>query len=255
MKLLFSEFKSDYSHYIFPYAVWAVPEAGERPSLMFASGFLPSSYKLDRYYMCRHVRVATAAFSLSSENRRILRKGGDLSMRLLPKKEFKFTADRLAFCKNYADAKFGPEVMSTEKLEKLFASPVCSHILVFTDMSVEREVGYVFLYLDQQDAAFYYYSFYDLNHGNKSLGMFMMTSAVVLMQEKKIDNIYLGSCYSRNALYKTQFQGCQFWNGFRWSSNLKELKFLIDRDGGEVTKHLLETPEFADQFYPEGYEL
>jgi hypothetical protein len=28
VKLLFSEQKSDYEHYQFPYAIWAVPEAG-----------------------------------------------------------------------------------------------------------------------------------------------------------------------------------------------------------------------------------
>ena len=32
MKLLFSEQNSDYEHYQFPYAIWAVPEAGEAPS-------------------------------------------------------------------------------------------------------------------------------------------------------------------------------------------------------------------------------
>ena len=35
MKLLFSEQKSDYDHYQFPYAIWAVPEAGESPSDIF----------------------------------------------------------------------------------------------------------------------------------------------------------------------------------------------------------------------------
>ena len=29
MKLLFSEHKPDYGNYIFPYAIWAVPEPGE----------------------------------------------------------------------------------------------------------------------------------------------------------------------------------------------------------------------------------
>ena len=32
MKLLFSEQKSDYEHYQFPYAIWAVPETGETPA-------------------------------------------------------------------------------------------------------------------------------------------------------------------------------------------------------------------------------
>ena len=110
----------------------------------------------------------------------------------------------------------------------------------------------VIFYL-HESIAFYYYSFYDLNYTNKNLGMFMMTSSLALMKERGFDSIYLGSCYSRNALYKSQFIGFQFWNGFQWSENIKELKFLIERDGGEVDKHLLESPLFYDEFYPKGF--
>ena len=83
--------------------------------------------------------------------------------------------------------------------------------------------------------------------------MFMMTSALQHVQKLGYNFIYLGSCYSRNALYKTQFAGFQFWNGFRWSDNLLELKYLIQRDSQDVDKHLLETPEFIDEYYPKGF--
>jgi hypothetical protein len=74
MKLLFSEYKSNYSNYIFPYAIWAIPEDGETPAMIFNKGFLPASRDMTRFYMCRHVRVRLAEFSPSSENRRIMRK-------------------------------------------------------------------------------------------------------------------------------------------------------------------------------------
>jgi hypothetical protein len=49
VKLLFSEAKSDYGHYLYPYVIWAVPEAGEVPADLFNAGFLPSSNRLDRF--------------------------------------------------------------------------------------------------------------------------------------------------------------------------------------------------------------
>jgi hypothetical protein len=61
--------------------------------------------------------------------------------------------------------------------------------------------------------------------------------------------LYLGSCYSENALYKTQFSGAEFFNGFRWSHNLKELKYLLKRDKPGAEQHLVETKEFQEQFY------
>jgi arginyl-tRNA--protein-N-Asp/Glu arginylyltransferase len=88
-----------------------------------------------------------------------------------------------------------------------------------------------------------------LNYYERNLGMFMMTSAVAHFAELGYQHLYLGSCYSRNALYKTQFSGAEFFNGFKWSNNLQELKYLIQRDSQSVSKHLLETEEFVEKFY------
>ncbi len=111
MKLLFSEYKSDYANYIFPYAIWAIPEPGETPAQIFKQGFLPSSRNLDRFYMCRHIRINLKAFQPSSENRRILRKGAGIAFTLVPRAEFHYTAERREFYKNYADIKFGKDVL------------------------------------------------------------------------------------------------------------------------------------------------
>jgi len=79
--------------------------------------------------------------------------------------------------------------------------------------------------------------------------MFMMTSAAALFAERGFKQLYLGTCYSQTALYKTQFAGAEFFNGFRWSGDLDELKFIIKRDKKELTQHLLETDEYRDEFY------
>ena len=249
MKLLFSEAKSDYGNYIFPYAIWAFPEEHETPGQIFARGFLPSSYALDRYYMCRHLRVCLPEFVASSENRRIFRKGDGIEARIVTRAEFDFTEKRRVFCKTYADAKFKPSGMSLERLDALLSSRVVTHVLIFTDTVTAAEVGYVMLYLEEPGAAFYYYAFYDLAYHARSLGMFMMTTAVAKLAERGIKHVYLGTCYSHNALYKFQFSGSEFFNGFAWSRNAKELRFLVDREQQPVTKHLLETLAYREEFW------
>lgn len=249
MKLVFSEHISDYGNYIFPYAVWAFPEKGEKPRQLFDAGFLPSSRNLDRFYLCRQVRVDLRQFKPSSENRRIMRKGEDLQVRLVPRKKFKYTAQWRNFCKQYADIKFGKDSMSVERLDHLFASPLISHLLVYTDTARGNEVGLAMVYCDAKALAFYYYAFYDLNYFQRNLGMFMMTSAVGLLAERGTRHVYLGSCYSRDALYKTQFLGVEFFNGFQWSRNLKELKHLLERDSPGAKQHALESEEFQRLFY------
>jgi leucyl-tRNA---protein transferase len=249
MKLLFSEQKSDYGHYQFPYAIWAVPETGETPAEIFNAGFLPSSRNLDRFYLCRQVRVNLARFKSSSENRRILRKGADIEVKLVPRDKYAYTPERRQFFKIYADIKFGKDTMTFERLDSLFSSPIISHLLVFTDVKTEAEVGVATLYVEAKELAYYYYAFYDLNYYARNLGMFMMTSAVALFAGRGFAQLYLGTCYSQNALYKTQFAGAEFFNGFRWSGDMGELKFIIRRDQQEFREHLLETEEFRERFY------
>lgn len=249
MKLLFSEHVSDYEHYVFPYAIWGFPEPGETPSQMFEAGFLPSSRNLDRFYLCRHIRVNLGKFRPSSENRRVLRKGAGITFELVPRAEYEFTPERRAFFKNYADIKFGKDMMSFARLDALFVSPIISHLLVFTDTATGAEVGTVTLYLEGDALAFYYYAFYDLNYFQRNLGLHMMTSAVVEFARRGTRHLYLGTCYSGNALYKTQFAGAEFFNGFQWSRNIAELKYLLQRDRPGAAQHLVETEEFRQLFY------
>ena len=190
-----------------------------------------------------------AKFSPSSENRRILRKGKGIGVELVPREKFDYTPERRTFFKTYADIKFGKDVMSCERLDALFAAPIISHLLVFTDPETGREIGVATLYLEGRALAFYYYAFYDLNYYARNLGMFMMTSAVALFAERGVRQLYLGTCYSQTALYKTQFAGAEFFNGFRWSGDLDELKFIIRRDKKDLPQHLLETEEYRAKFY------
>ena len=249
MKLLFSEAKSDYGHYLFPYVVWAVPEAGEPPAALFAAGFLPAANRLDRFYLCRQVRVPLARFQPSSENRRILRKGAGIAVALVPRAGFAYTPAVRELCQRCADRRFGPEVMSSERLDALFDAPGLTHVLVFTDRHSGAQIGVATLYVEGAELAFYRFGFYDPDHGNRSLGLFMMTSALVLFAGLKCGHVYLGTCYSDRARYKTQFAGVEFFNGFRWSGNLAELKHLLRRDQQETGRHLLENAAFRKEFY------
>ncbi|MCX7866221.1 hypothetical protein [Limisphaera sp. VF-2] len=251
MKLLFSEGRPDYSHYLFPYVVWAFPEPGETPADLLAAGFLPSSRQLDRFYLCRQIRVHLPSFRPSSENRRILRRGEAFEVTLLPRSQFDWTPERRDFCLAYARARFGPEVMTGARLDELMNSPMTTHIWQVRLRAGGAEVGLATLYLEPPRAAYYSYAFYDLGWRQLSLGMFMMTSAVEWLARQRFEFLYLGTCYSRNALYKTQFAGAEFFNGFRWSRNLDELKHLLARDSRPALEsHLLESRDYRESFCP-----
>lgn len=245
MKLLFSEAAPDYAHYVFPYAVWAFPEAHETPADLFAAGFLPSTPDLRRFYLCRHARVDLARFTPSSENRRILRRGEGLHATLVPRAEFAFTPARCEFARAYSAAKYPPG-LSAERLTRHFTSALTTHVLVATDPAQpDAAVGFATLHVEPGRAAFYSHSFYDLAHPNRSLGLFLMTTALVELARAGCAHLYLGSCYTDRALYKTQFAGFEFFNGVRWSADLAELRHLLARqDAPGPQGHLLEDDAF-----------
>jgi hypothetical protein len=230
MKLVFSETRSDYSQYLYPYVVWALPEPGERPADFFQRGFLPASPRMDRYYLCRNLRLPLAGWQPDSENRRILRKGDGLDVELIPRAAFDYTRERRAAWHAYAGQRFGAEVMSFDRLDTLMSSPVISHLLHFTDPSAGRELGTVLLFLEEPAMAYYYFAFSDLQAPRPNLGMYMMTRAAGFFADRGVAHLHLGTCYSQRALYKTQFAGVEFCNGHCWSKNLGELKYQIDRD-------------------------
>jgi len=251
MKLLFSEARSDFNNYIFPYAIWAIPERDDRPGELFNKGFLPASRDLDRFYLCRNIRINLSQFKPSSENRRVLRKGKGITFQLIPRSKFRYSARRRKFYKNYADIKFGKNVMTYDRLDALFQSKTVSHLLLFTDSDSGEEVGTVTLYLESNQMAYYYFCFYDLNYYQRNLGIYIMTTAVRYFANEGIPYIYLGTVYSRNALYKTQFSGMEFFNGFEWNSDLAQLKYLLKHDAQAHDHHLLESNDFLKRFYKE----
>ncbi len=248
MKLLFSEATPDYAHYCYPYAVWGFLEAGETPADAYAAGFLPGLPTLDRFYLARQLRVPLAGWSPNSENRRVLRKAGDLTCELVPRADFPVTDARRDAWLAYADAKWGPGIMPRERLERLLAGPVISHVLHFTDRG-GTDAGSVLCYVEAPRVAHYYYAFYPADARARHHGMAMMTRAVATFAALGFQHIYLGTCYSETALYKTQFEPLEFFNGARWSGDLAELKHLV-RMPLAAGRHRFETPEFL-AFQPE----
>src|SRR5580704_16102602 len=228
MKFLFSESRPDYSNYQFPYIIWAIPDLNEPDYKLYDYGFMPSKGEPPRYYLSRSVRVVLSQFSLTSENNRILRKGVGISLEIIQKNDFDLTDKIVQMCLRCAGNRFGLNVMSETRFREIFNSKFTSHILQFSQAG--NIIGLVTALIKPPEFSHYNFAFYDLEATVDSLGMFMMTSAILKFSLMEIQHVYLGSCYSRRALYKTQFKGFEFFNGILWSKNLKELKYLIDNN-------------------------
>lgn len=250
MKLLFSESRPDYANYQFPYVIWAFPEKNEPLHKLYELGFMPSKGSPPRFYLSRSIRVNLSYFTPSSENRRILRKNDDIELEIIPRKEFKLTDECINMCLKCSSERFGSHVMTSDRLRGIFESLHTTHFFCFRRNNVV--VGIVATMFDPPYFAHYNFAFYDVDIDLKSIGLYMMTSFLRYLQSINIQYAYLGTCYSRRALYKTQFKGCEFYTGTRWSSDLDELKYLIDRNEDFSTssnEHVLESKEYLERFF------
>jgi hypothetical protein len=242
VKLLFSETTPDYAHYLYPYVVWAFLEPGETPADAFESGFLPGNPEMERFYLVRNLRIPLREWKPSSENRRILRKSTNLRLGLIPKSSFPDTPERRARWISYADERFGQGIMHAERLDRLMAGPVISHLLQATDAETGAELGTALLHLAAPRVAYYYYAFYDLTDRSRNLGISLMTRAAEFFAQAGYDHLYIGTCVTQKARYKLQFEPLEFFNGARWSRNMDELRHLLDVD--VPGRHRLDCPDY-----------
>jgi len=244
MKLFFSEFLPNYQKYYFPYQVWLLKESVDSVDEIYANGFLPFRDKPGVYYLARSLRVDLSRFELSSENRRILRKTENISAEIKPLAEFSYRPEVQKLCVDYAQERFGQGIMPAPTIKSIFTGNVYNQIFVFKDLT-NREVGWAVCFLNDHLLQFAH-SFYDLAYFKQDLGARMMLEAIIWSQNHQRQYAYLGTCYESKALYKTEFKGVEFFNGFTWSANLEELKSLIARYSPD---YLLRDKEYLQRFY------
>lgn len=249
--MFFSEFRADYSQYHFPYQVWLLREEGDELEKIYDDGFLPIRSIPNVYYLSRNVRVVLDKFELSSENRRILKKTESFESDLIPLSEFTYTPEIQKFCKNYVEQKLGKGFFPAAAIKSIFTGKVFNYVFVFKEITTQKKVGYAVSFISE-NLLQYAHAFYDLEYLKDNLGARMILEAVTWADKSNKKYAYLGTCYEPSALYKTEFKGVEFFNGFRWSENLEELKKMVggfEEGGGYEGEYLLRNKEFLERFY------
>jgi hypothetical protein len=210
---------------------WAAREAGEPLASLYERGFLPYSGTAglkNVFYDARSARIVLEEFGLTSENRRIAKKfDGRFVCERVPLTQFAADAVFYDFCLAYFSAKHGPQAMPRARLETIMTSGLVTDILIYRDEA--QPVAYV---LEVSDGAMghYWFSFYDLAYAAQSLGLWLMLDALRQARARGLEHYYLGTVYGPKALYKTNFEPTQWWDGSQWSRDVARLKEQSRRD-------------------------
>ncbi|MDB5266090.1 MAG: arginine-tRNA-protein transferase [Parcubacteria group bacterium] len=231
MRLSFAEFGHEYDSYSFGYTVHGVREAHDELSVSYAQGFLPySAVDMDPnlFYMSRSVRVAVAAYTASSENRRILRKFDEqFECSYIEEDALRASSSFRILMLTYFAERHGADVMPAERLEQILARDLPLRAAVYTKDG--EPVAYV-LEVAEDSFSHYWYSCYSLEYMNTSLGMWLMLDAVRRAAADNRTHLYLGTAYGGKARYKTNIPSLEYWSGNEWSGDARKLQELMRLD-------------------------
>lgn len=202
-----------------------VQREGEPLAGVYAQGYLPYSGAHDSkdiFYSGRSARVVLNDFQLSSENRRIAKKfDGTFTKEVVPFNEFKPDDYFWNLSLTYFAQKHGTNAMPRARIEALFAAGILTSVIVYRN--AHAIVAYV-LEVEEDTIGHYWYSFYDITLAQQSLGMWLMLDCIRDAKERGLAYYYLGTVYGEKALYKTNFQPLEWWDGTGWNTDQKLLR-------------------------------
>jgi arginyl-tRNA--protein-N-Asp/Glu arginylyltransferase len=198
---------------------------------LYNEGYVFTRKERGVMYQTRSLRINLENFKLSSENRRILKKIENITLRVeqLPYQAYDWSIGKLG--KDFYTTKFGDGTFSANKIKELLTDKEKSNFNRLFIYSLDtKPIGYCIV-LETHDLIHYCYPFYDLNTDTPNLGLGMMLQAIVWAQEHDKKYIYLGSAQRPTDTYKLQFEGLEWFDGNKWQTNLEELKNILLKGG------------------------
>lgn len=187
---------------------------------MYDQGFVFTRIGKGVMHQTRSVRIDLSKFNLSSENRRILKKGLDISLAhsSIPYPNYSWEIGKLA--KDFYDAKADSSFSANKIRELITTSDNFNSLLLFSDL------GYAICY-ENKKVLHYCYPFYNLEKSSKDMGLIMMTKTIADAKERGLSYVYLGSLQRPNDTYKLQFEGIEWFDGKEWKSDVEEVKKIL----------------------------
>lgn len=236
MKKFSSELGQNYETLTFGYSQYAKLEDGDELHNFYNAGFLPYSGVQDTkgiFYFARNARVMLPEWKMNSENRRIAKKfDGQFTKVRTPLKEFEITEEFINFWLSYFEKRHRLGMMPRERLELILSFGIISTVVSYHTKE-GAAVGYV-LEVEDKDMRHYWYSAYDMSLVKQSLGLWLMGDCVRDAHEAGFMHYYLGTVYGEKALYKTNFEPIEWWDGSEWNKDIPLLKKRAHSDDARV---------------------
>lgn len=194
---------------------------------MYEKGYVFTRISKGVMQQTRSIRIDLDRFSISSENKRIIKKTEGMEMQkvALPFTGYDWTIGKMA--KDFYATKFGENIMSAQKIKEMLTDGGESNFNTLLSYSFNgQNTGYVICHSTDK-MLHYSYPFYNLENSPKDSGLGMMLRAIIYAKESGLKYVYLGSLQRPTDTYKLQFSGIQWFDGKSWNEDIDSVKNIL----------------------------
>lgn len=194
---------------------------------LYNEGYVFTRKNKGAMYQTRSLRINLENFTLTSENRRILKKTESVSLEPhpLPYPNYHWSIGKLA--KDFYTTKFGDATFSANKIKELLTDSTKSNFNKLFIYTLDNSpVGYC-ISSETSELIHYSYPFYNLDTTIQNLGLGMMLKAILYAKGQNKKYIYLGSAQRPTDTYKLQFEGLEWFDEKEWIVDLDKLKTVL----------------------------
>ena len=100
--------------------------------------------------------------------------------------------------------------MPRKRLELILDTGLVSKVIEYKKDGIP--VAY-FLLVENESISHYWFSFYKEEYAKSTLGMWLALDHLRDLKENGKTYFYFGTCYAEKALYKTNVEPLEYWNG------------------------------------------
>jgi arginyl-tRNA--protein-N-Asp/Glu arginylyltransferase len=178
----------------------------------YQSGLLPQRNSKNTFYQDSSSRANLANFSLSSENRRILKKTEDFSFEKIDLKQVPFDLKLKKTIFNWIKGVNWDFPISS--VETIFTNHIFNYIYVWKDEN-KNIVAYGLCYFSSE-ICHIAYVFYDPAYDHQNLPIRMVLQVIIDSYNASLKFCYLGRFSQTIGFYKRNMPGFEYFDGKQW---------------------------------------
>lgn len=212
--------------------------------------YIPKNENKNHWYQARQTRINLKNFKEDKKTKKTRKKCEQIHTKTIRAKDVDLTSLNLIFEKYTKYRNFKPwelePLIKLEKDRKFFI--VYSHSSENGDLY--NSIAFTYMRDVGSNSVFSTQFAWDYENPKLYLGKYANLAEIDYCVKNKKDYMYLGMGYEKCCIYKSDYQGFEFWTGENWSNDVEHYKWLCERDSQiEKTKDLDKVKRYDDKYF------